>query len=189
MDETSKLSIKVKVPVTSNAVYAVNKDGDFGKASVREKNWPSNAEKKQSVDEINKGNSTGAKRFEDYINRVIQLGEMPRGLAVTVTNATNSNVDSGMGVVAIPTETVDDAYKKRMADISKAIEFSKNHVSVIPEHPKAVAITDQNADAVKAKEHPIMKLEVADGVPNVIHKGNGIINLPALENKTLMRLD
>ena len=53
IDKGKPLNLVVGKVERSDPVYAVNKDGDFSKKSVREPEWPQDADEKQPLSEIN----------------------------------------------------------------------------------------------------------------------------------------
>lgn len=83
IDKGKQLKIPMGVQTTSDPVYAVNQAGDFSKQSVKEKPWPQDAQEKQPMQEHNEGRSLGAIIVKDAIARMVQLGDVPRGLAMT----------------------------------------------------------------------------------------------------------
>jgi len=145
IDREKPLNIKIGVAERSDPVYALNKAGDFSKKSVREPEWPQDAHTKQPLQEINENRSEGAKRFEDVIARVIQLGEIPRGFQYNTTRAGNDDVDSGMGVVVLGKSNPQEEYQKRLESISQLINESKNQSqSSFPWPPSRAKLRDKN---------------------------------------------
>ncbi len=126
IDKGKPLNLVVGKVERSDPVYAVNKDGDFSKKSVREPEWPQDADEKQPLSEINENKSKGAMRFQDAIKRVIQLGELPKGMPLYAITSSGSESDNAMGIVPLPKSDLQEHQAERMKAVDAALAQSQN---------------------------------------------------------------
>ena len=177
---------------TSDAVYAVNKAGDFSKGSVREKNWPSDADEKQDIQELNKQNSNGAKRFEDAIARVIQLGDVPRGISSVNPRSGNDERDSAMGVITLPHSDLQARFEGRMKDLGDIIiqahkpassPYANTKVEIIDKNEPKELSSKPKGGVEAVKSH---KIETADHfVSSTIQNGKKLIEVKSFKSHDL----
>jgi len=126
IDKEKPLNIVVGKVERSDPVYAINKDGDFSKKSVREPEWPQDAQEKQTLSAINENRSNGAMRFQDAIKRVIQLGDLPKGIPLFAVTSSGSDPDNAMGIVPLPKSDLQERQAERMKAVDAAIKQSQN---------------------------------------------------------------
>ena len=181
IDKEKPLNIDIGVAKRSDPVYAINKAGDFSKKSVREPEWPQDAQPIQSMQDINENNSEGKKRFEDVIARVIQLGEIPRGLQYNTDHSTDSG-DNAKGVIALGHSDPQERYEDRLKSISTIIDSSRNTPQ--PSFPWPVSrakVKDKNDPGHNPNVANRVKLEASFiSIPNAASddKRDGILVTP-----------
>ena len=180
-------SIKLLSPETSNPVYAVNQAGDFSKKSVREPEWPQDAEEKHPLSEINDSQSAGAKRFEDAKHRVILLGDTPRGLDIVSPFSGGTDKDNAMGVVPLPQTSTLAAFEERLASLAKDMEQGTNPPTPIPIPRSKAKLLDKNDpghNEEKSKRIGGNEVLLADA-----SEKRPMNRLPTLKNEDLAVLD
>jgi len=144
IDKEKPLNLTVGHVERRDHIYAVNKDGDFSKTSVRESEWPQNAEEKQPLSEINENKSKGAMRFQDAIKRVIQLGELPKGMPLYAITSSGSESDNAMGIVPLPKSDLQEHQAERMKAVDAAIRQSQNTPQSFEWIKSRAKMTDKN---------------------------------------------
>jgi hypothetical protein len=181
-------SIKLLSPETTDAVYAVNKAGDFSKKSVREPEWPQNADDKRPLSELNENKSLGAARFEDVKRRMIMLGDAPRGLAYVSPYSGGTDKDNAMGVVPLPQSGELESWKERLKSMEKLMDQNANPPSVPDMVPKSKAkLVDHNDpghNEDKGRRIGGNEVVLADA-----SEARPVYKLPEMKNRDLKTLD
>jgi hypothetical protein len=166
IDKEKPLNLVVGKVERSDPVYAVNKAGDFSKKSVREPEWPQNAEEKQPLSEINENKSKGAMRFQDAIKRVIQLGELPKGMPLYAITSSGSESDNAMGIVPLPKSDLQEHQAERMKAVDAALAQSQNSPQSFEWVKSRAKMTDKydtgSNKNVSGRDHGI---PVVDSIP------------------------
>ena len=185
IDKGKKTDMTVGNLETRDHVYAVNKSGDFSKKSVKESEWPQNAEKKQPLSEINENKSEGAKRFEDVVRRVIETGNIPRGFT-HVPISINSPRDNAMGVVLLPTNDMNEKTLEKMKEISGLIDEARN----VPDtfmwtKSRAKMTTPNDPGHEEKKAGRVVQVSVIEGIPVAGGEAKSKIEVSDLKNRDL----
>lgn len=184
IDKEKPLNLTVGNVERRDHIYAVNKDGDFSKKSVREPEWPQNAEEKQPLSEINENKSRGAMRFQDALKRVIQLGDLPKGLPLYAITSSGSDPDNAMGVLPLPKSDLQERQAERMKAVDAAIKQSQNTPMSFEWIKSRTKMTDKNDTGsnqnVAGRDHGI---PVVDSIPLAGSKeGKDVLNVDIKKN-------
>ena len=190
IDKSKPLNIELGVQKRTDPVYAVNKSGDFSKKSTREPEWPQNAEEKQPLSDINENKSKGVLRFEDVKKRVIQLGDIPRGIDHMAVSASGNESDNAMGVVPLQASGVQEHYEQRLASVKDALAQSMNPPEFFPLGKSRAKIIDKNDPGhVEEKAKRSQPIAIVDGIPSdEAPSGKKLINVSSFKNTELRTL-
>ena len=185
IDKGKKINETVGNLETRDHIYAINKAGDFSKKSVKESEWPQNAEKKQPLSDINENKSEGAKRFEDVVRRVIETGNLPRGFTHTPISI-NSPRDNAMGIVTLPTDEFNERLSERIKDISGLIDEARNVPDTfIWTKSRAKMTTPNDPGHGEKKADRVETVSVIEGIPLAGAKGKEKIEIADFKNRDL----
>ena len=184
IDKEKPLNLTVGNLERRDPVYAVNKAGDFSKKSVREPEWPQNAEEKQPLSAINENKSNGAMRFQDALKRVIQLGDLPKGLPLYAITSSGSEADNAMGIVPLPKSDLQERQADRMKAVDAAIRQSQNTPMSFEWIKSRTKMTDKNDtgsnNSVSGRDKGI---PVVDGIPQAgSSEGKDVLKVDVKKN-------
>jgi|GEM_PF-4895359 len=185
IDKGKKIDMTVGNLETRDHVYAVNKSGDFSKKSVKEAEWPQNADKKQPLSEINENKSEGAKRFEDVIRRVIETGNIPRGFT-HIPISINSPKDNAMGIITLPTNDMNEKMAEKIKEISGLIDEARNVPDTfIWTKSKAKMTSPNDSGHEEKKTGRVEQISVIQGIPIAGGEAKSKIEIADLKNRDL----